>query len=56
MSGSIEMDGIHDVVEALQGIVGNQMDVLIPVGAAHQHNVVGIILANLTDNLSGILL
>ena len=56
MGGGIEMHGVHDVLEARQRTLGHQVDVLIPVRTAHQHDVVGVVLANLANHLGGILL
>ena len=56
MGGSIEMDGVHDVLETFERTVGHQMDVLVPVWTAHQHNIVGVVLADFTNDLSGIAL
>ena len=50
------MYGVHDVLKAFERTVGHQMDVLIPVGTAHQHDVIRIVTADFADDLRGILL
>ena len=56
MRSSIEMHGIHDVRQTLQRTLGNQMDVLIPVGATHEHDVVLIVFADFANDLLGVFL
>ena len=50
------MNGVHDVGETNHGTVGYEMNILIPVGTAYQHNVVGVVLADFTNHLCGIFL
>ena len=55
MGGGIEVHGIHDVGETGERRGGHHVDVLIPVGAAHENHVVGVVFANLGDYLACIL-
>ena len=56
MGGCIEMNGIHDVAETLEGTLGNEVDVLIPMRTADQYDVVGVVFAYLANHLGGIFL
>ena len=56
MRSSIEMHGVHDVREALQRTLGNQMDILIPVGATHEYDIVLIVFADFANDLLGVFL
>ena len=50
------MDGIHDVLETVEWTVHHEMDVLAPMGTAHEDDVIGGVAAYLADNFGGIAL
>ena len=54
MGGGIEVEGVHQVLLSLNGGGGHEVDVLVPMGAAHQDDVVGVVLANFVNLHYGI--
>jgi len=50
----IEVHGVHDIGYVLNGIFRHQVQVLVPVGAARQDNVIGVDRPDHSDHLFGI--
>ena len=56
MGGSIEMNGVHDILKTSQWTLCHEVDILIPVGTAYQYDIVRVVLADLANHLCSVFL